>query len=152
MTDTIPPEALLAGYPDEMRRIAERLRAIVRASMPEAIEAVRPGWRLIGYDLPIGRRTTFFCFVIPEAKHVHLGFKYGVLMDDPDRRLQGKGITKEARWLTFRPGDAIDPPMLDALIREGARVAGLSRPERLMLALDREARPAAPDVAGPLED
>jgi hypothetical protein len=139
--ESIPPEALLAGYPDDMRRIAERLRAVVKATMPDAIEAVRPGWRLIGYDIPIGRRTSLFCFVIPEAKHVHLGFKHGVLMEDPDRRLEGKGVTKEARWLTFTPGDPIDVPTLDRLIREGARVAGLSRPERLMLALEREERP-----------
>src|SRR4029450_12247757 len=104
---------------DEMRRIAERLRVIVRATLPDAIEAVRPGWRLIGYDLPVGRRKTFFCFVIPEFEHVHLGFKHGVLMDDPDRLMQGKGITKEARWLTFTPGDPIDVPSIDRLIREG---------------------------------
>jgi hypothetical protein len=139
VSDTIPPEALLAGYPEEMRQIAERLRAIVTATMPDASEAVRPGWRLIGYDLPIGRRKTLFCFVIPEFEHVHLGFKRGVLMDDPDRLLQGKGITKEARWLTFKPGDVVDVPALDRLIREGARGAGLSRAERLTLALDREA-------------
>ena len=36
---------LLAGYPDPMIELAERLRAIVRRAVPDAIEAVRPGWR-----------------------------------------------------------------------------------------------------------
>ena len=33
---------------------------------PEGIERVRTGWRLIGYDLPVGRRTRYFAWVAPE--------------------------------------------------------------------------------------
>lgn len=138
--DPMPPEALLAGYPVPMRRIAERLRSVVRGELPEAVERVRIGWRLIAYDVPVtGRRTVFCCYVAPEPGHVHLGFQYGVFMRDVDELLRGRGITKQVRWLTFREGDPIVVPTLQALVREGARVARMSRGERLISVLDREA-------------
>jgi hypothetical protein len=136
--DAIPPELFLDGFPGPMRDIAEHLREIVRRTEPEALERVRTGWRLIGYDLPAGRRTVFFAFVIPEPVHVHLGFQYGSTMRDPERVLDGDGVTKRARWLTFRPTDPIDEPATEALIREGARVALMSPGERLAIAHDRE--------------
>lgn len=141
MQDTIPVEALLEGCADDMRRIAERLRAIVRATVPEAEERVRPGWRLIGYDIPVGRRRVFAIWVWAQPEHVHLGFQRGNLMADPDRRLEGRGITKLARWLTFAPGDEIHPAAVTPLILDCARIAGLSRAERAFLELDRDATP-----------
>ena len=138
MIDRLPPEAFLAGYPDPMRDIAERLRVIVRRAAPDAIEAVRPGWRLIGYDVPIGRRAAYFAWVSPEYEHVHLGFPHGVLMDDPGSRLSGAGVTLQARWLTFRPGDPIDAATCAELVREAARIAAMSRSERFARSLDRD--------------
>lgn len=131
--DSMPVEALLDGYPPPMREIAERLRSIVKRATPEAAERVRVGWRLVAYDLPIKRSGAFFAWVGPEAKHVHLGFPRGVLMNDPDRVLKGAGITKYARWLTFVPGDPTDEPTLAALVLEAARVAVV--PKSLGLAL-----------------
>jgi hypothetical protein len=143
--DGMPPEALLADYPAPMQAIAETLRAIVRDTLPDAAERVRIGWRLIAYDVPAGhRRTVFCCYVAPEPKHVHLGFQYGTFMRDDAGLLQGAGITRQVRWLTFRPGDPIDRPLLEGLIVEGARVARMTRGERLVSALDREAVSAGP--------
>ncbi len=137
--ETIPPEALLADYPEPMRRLADELRSIVRDALPDAVERVRIGWRLIAYDVPVARRrTAFCCYVAPEPKHVHIGFQYGVFMRDDDGVLEGAGVTKQVRWLTFRAGDAIDGPQVAALVHEGARVARLTRGERLISALDRE--------------
>lgn len=141
--DVIPPEALLEPFPEPMREIAQRLRSVVRRAVPEAIEAVRPGWRLIGYDVPAGRRTAYFAYVAPEHGHVHLGFEHGVLMDDPAGVLLGRGVTRQVRWLTFRPGDVLDPPLLDALVREAARVALLTRAERFARLVDLETRGSA---------
>jgi hypothetical protein len=137
--DGMPPEALLADYPEPMRRIAEELQSIVRDTLPDAIERVRVGWRLIAYDIAAGhRRTVFCCYVAPEPKHVHLGFQYGVFMNDDRGMLDGEGVTRQVRWLTFRPGDPIDAPVLAGLIREGARVAAMTRGERLLSAIDRD--------------
>ncbi|HEU4571221.1 MAG TPA: DUF1801 domain-containing protein [Candidatus Limnocylindrales bacterium] len=124
--ETVPPEVLLDACPEPLRRLAEELRDAVRATIPEAIERVRPGWRLIGYDVPVDRgRTRYFCFVLPEPRHVHLGFEYGALMADLDGLLEGAGVTKRVRWLTFRPGDRIDPAAVAPLIREAADAATL---------------------------
>ncbi len=137
----MPPEALLAGYPPPMRDIAEALRVIVRRAVPDAVEAVRPGWRLIGYDVPAGRRRAYFCWVAPEPGHVHLGFEYGIFMADRDGVLLGAGITRKVRWVTLREADPIPEAQLVDLVREAARVALLSRSERLMSVLDRDAAP-----------
>jgi hypothetical protein len=139
--DPIPPEALLERHPPPMRAIAERLRNVVREAFPDAIERVRSGWGLIGYDLPVGRRTAYFAWVWPEGEHVHLGFQQGWAMRDPHRVLQGRGITKQVRWLTFVPGDRIDAAQCAALLREAAAVATMTRGERLLRAMDAEDDP-----------
>jgi len=137
--EPIPPEALLADYPPPIRDIGEWLRGVVRRATPGAIERVRPGWRLIGYDIPNGRRTTYFAMIWAEPIHVHLGFQQGVLMADPDRRLEGRGITKQVRWLTLVPGRSRPTEsVLAGLVREAARVATLTRGERLAIAMTRE--------------
>lgn len=132
--DPIPPEALLAPYPASMRAIARRLQRLVRRTFPDAIERVRPGWHLIGYDLPGDGRTVYFAYIAPEAEHVHLGFEHGWAMRDPECLLKGEGITKQVRWLTFRPGDAIDQRGCAVLLREAATVAAMSRGERSLRA------------------
>jgi hypothetical protein len=139
VTDSIPPEAFLAAYPEPMQVIAETLRALLRRTVPEAVERVRLGWRLIGYDLPVGRRSVFFAYVAPEPAHVHLGFQVGTLMADPGRLLKGAHLRlKKVRYLTFEAGQPIPEQTLVELIGEAARIAGLSRPERLGLELDRD--------------
>jgi hypothetical protein len=136
--DPIPPEAFLAAYPDPMRAIAEQLRAVVRQAVPEAIERVRPGWRLIGYDVPGRGKAVYFCYVAPEPEHVHLGFEHGVLMRDDEGVLLGAGITRQVRWVTVRAGDSIPTRRYEALVVEAARIALLTRGERLAIAVDRE--------------
>ena len=136
--DPFPPEALLDDFPPPMQAIAHRLRAIVRTAIPDVVERVRPGWRLIGYDLPIARRNVYFAWIAPEVAHVHLGFPVGWAMRDPLGELQGAGITKRARWLTFRDGDWIDAERCAALVREAALVARMGRDERLLRSMDRE--------------
>jgi hypothetical protein len=134
--DPIPPEALLDRYPEPMRAIAERLRSIVLDTYPDVIERVRSGWQLIGYDLPMGRRSVYFAWVWPEGEHVHLGFQQGWAMRDPHGVLHGRGITKRVRWLTFVPGDPIDRARCRELLREAAIVATMTRGERELRAMD----------------
>ena len=141
--DGLPPEAFLAGYTDEIRALAEQLRAVVRRAAPDAIERVRLGWRLIGYDLPVGRRTVYFAWVAPEPIHVHVGWQHGIFMADPDRMLEGAHLKlRKVRFTTFRPGDTIPEEALVELTRDAARLAAMSREERLALALDRDWAPA----------
>lgn len=124
--EPVPPELFLAGYSVEIRRIAERLREVVREAVPEAIERVRTGWRLIGYDVPAGRRTRYFAFVAPEPEHVHLGFEHGIWMTDPDGILLGAHLDlRKVRFVTYQPGDAIPADVLGRYTREAADLAAL---------------------------
>jgi hypothetical protein len=139
--ELVPATAFLDPYPPHIREIAERLRSIVLGEEPDAIERVRSGWRLIGYDLPVGRRTVYFAFVAPEPGHVHLGFEHGIFMNDPDRRMRGAHLKlRKVRYLTLRSMDDVDDAAFRSLVREAARIARLSRDERLAIAADREAR------------
>ena len=125
--ETIPVEVLLADFSPGHAAIAERLRRVVLDAVPEAIERVRPGWRLIGYDLPSTRHGSFFAWIWPEPEHVHLGFPRGILMDDPEGVMRGNGITKAARWLTYEVGGDVDEELATALVLEAARVAVMPR-------------------------
>jgi hypothetical protein len=137
--ESLPPELFLESYPPAIRDAAERLRAIVRRAVPDVIERVRPGWRLIGYDIPVGRRFRYFAWVAPEPIHVHLGFEVGTLMADPEGVLQGAHLKlKKVRFLTFRAGDRIPEATLIGLTREASRIAAMSREERLSMVLDRD--------------
>jgi hypothetical protein len=130
--DSIPPEAFLEPYPPPIRALAEELRGIVRRALPDAIERVRPGWHLIGYDVPGERKPVYAAFIAPEPVHVHLGFEHGWAMQDPRGVLQGEGVTKQVRWLVWEPGEPIDHEAAIDLLREAALVARLPRAERLL--------------------
>src|SRR5688572_3155019 len=122
--EPIPPELFLEGFPPGIRKTAERLCAVVRRAVPNAIERVRPGWRLIGYEVPVGKRSKYFAFVAPEVQHVHLGFEYGIWMGDPAGLLRGAHLNlRKVRFMTYQPGDRIQASTLVAYVREAAALA-----------------------------
>ena len=133
------PDELLAQYAPIRRETADALRVVVKRTIPDAIERVRPGWGLIGYDVPVRRRTAYFAFVWAEPEHVHLGFEHGYAMEDPDGLLGGHFL-KKVRFVTLTRPDEIAEETLAPLIREAARVASMTRIERVALLLDREDR------------
>lgn len=122
---SMPVEVFLAGYSPKHQAIANRLRSIIRATIPEVTERVRVGWRVVGIDLRVGRRTGFIAWIFPEREHVHLGFPQGVLLADPTGRLEGDGITKRARWLTYTSVEEIDEAEAVELVRAAAGVLEL---------------------------
>ena len=137
--EQIPADAFLAAYPDGIRVAADALRALVRRAVPDVVERVRPGWRLIGYEVPVGRRSRYFAYVAPEPHHVHLGFEYGVWMSDPHRLLEGAHLRlRKVRYVTYPPGRLAPDRRLVELTREAARIAAMSSRERMSLLLDRD--------------
>ena len=137
MTEKIPIEAFLESYPEPIRIAANRLRALVLQVEPDAIERIRVGWRIIGYDVRVGLRTRYFAWIGPEPKHVHIGFQHGVLMADPNRHLRGAHLRlKNVRYLTFTAADQIDEREVLDFIREAVRINTLSRAEQQGLAAE----------------
>ncbi len=129
-------ESFLADYPPRIARQAQALRRMVLKAVPSAIERLRPGWRLIGYDLPISRHGTYFAWVWPETEHVHVGWQAGTLMNDPNHVLRGAHLKlKKVRYLTFEPGEKITPKVVIDLTREAARISSMSRGERQLLSM-----------------
>jgi hypothetical protein len=141
MSEFVPPEALIDDLPLRLQVIAERLRVLVLGAEPGAIERVRAGWNVIGYDVPTRRGSAFFAWLMPQRQHVHLGFRQGVLLDDPDGLLGGDA--KLARWVTLQAGDEVDEVGLASLVREAARIARLSPAERRAHAEDRSLQEGA---------
>ena len=123
-----PPEIFLSDYSPEIQAVANALRGAVMTAVPDAIERVRIGWRLIGYDVPAGRRTRYFAFVAPEPGHVHLGFEYGIWMSDPEHLLHGAELKlRKVRYFTFEPGDPIPDDVVARYVEEAAGLAVLRR-------------------------
>jgi hypothetical protein len=131
-------EDFLAFYPPRIVSQVEALRKLVLRAVPSAVERLRPGWKLIGYDLPITRHGTYFCWIWPQTEHVHVGWETGTLMSDPHRLLQGAHLRlKKVRYLTYPPGARIPARVVIDFTREAARIASMSRAERLLLAASR---------------
>ena len=143
-----PIDRFLAEYPDAIQSIAGELRTLVRRSVSDSIERLRPGWRLIGYNVPVRRGQRYFAYVAPEVQHIHLGFEYGTLLDDPERLLHGSELRlRQVRYLTFRPGEQLPREAIVELIRGAARVAAMTRAERSSLALVRALSSGSPTPA-----
>lgn len=118
--ETPSPEAFLAAYAPHVRDLAQGLRGLVAESAPGAVERVVVGWQLIGYRVPDGQRSRYFCFIAPLADAVRLGFEYGVQLGD-QAVLEGDGT--QVRYVTVRTLEEIDAGRLAPLIAEAAMVA-----------------------------
>ena len=141
--DIPSPDALLATMPEIRSATAQRLRALIGRHFPDATEALRPGWRVITYRLPTGRgrATAQFAWVMVEPVHVHLGFTWGVFMDDPEGILEGREL-RQVRWVTLTTPDEHADADLLRWLEEAAQLARLGRAGRLAWSFDRE-----PDAA-----
>jgi len=115
----LTPDEILLHHSPQVRDLAERLRKLIKAAVPEAVEAAYPGWHAIGY-----RHSTsgYFCGIFPQDETIDLAFEYGVLLPDPHGLLHGGG--KQVRYVHLSGEDAIPELPLRDLIE-----AALSLPE-----------------------
>ncbi|MCB9687068.1 MAG: DUF1801 domain-containing protein [Alphaproteobacteria bacterium] len=106
------PEELFYGFPEPVPAVCWKLRDIVLEEAPDAVEAVRPRWKLLGFDLD-----QYFCAVAPQRDHARILFEHGIELDDPDGKLQGSG--SQVRYLRYDSPDDVD----EALVRDFVRKA-----------------------------
>ena len=148
MTDELPAEFLLDGFPPAIRETGMALRALIFATAPGTAETVRPGWRWIAYSLPEKGKVRNFAWIGPERKHIHLGFEHGTLLADPSGLLQGaQERLKKFRYFTFEPSIDIDEAILVDYIERAAQLAVMPSAARRALA-----ETAAEPVTGTLGD
>ena len=131
------PEQFLAAFPPEIQALANELRSLVKATLPNVVEAVYPGWKLIGYRVKEADKSHYMGFVAPLPDRVVLGFEYGVLLSDPHGLLEGDG--KQVRQVVIKRRIDIQPKALAALIAEAAQIAVTPKSKLLSLLLEREA-------------
>ena len=149
MSDALPAQFLLDGFPPAIRETGLALRRLIFLTVPDAAETVRPGWRWIAYSLPDGRRVRNFAWIGPERKHIHLGFEHGTLLSDPERLLHGaEERLRKFRYFTFEPQIDIDEAILVDFIQRAADLAVLPPATRRAIAeagLEPVDRPPIPD-------
>jgi hypothetical protein len=133
----ITPEVFLTQFNPEIQALANRLRTLVKDALPDVIERVYPGWKLIGYRNNVNGKEIYIGFVFPALDRVVLGFEWGVLLNDPNSVLEGNG--SQVRQFTVRQEKDIRPKLFKAFIIEAARMASLSKAEKTKLLLSREA-------------
>ena len=117
---TTSVEDILASHTPPVRLLVERLREIIRQTVPEASESAHPVWHSISYNHPRGG---YFCGIFPFQERVDLAFEFGVLLPDPEGLLVGNG--KQVRYLRFKDEGDIREEALKALLQ-----AAIDLPER----------------------
>ncbi len=133
--DDVPAEFLLDTFPPGIRDTGRALRALILATVPGTVEAVRSGWRWIAYSLPEKGRVRNYAWIGPERKHIHLGFEHGTLLADPEHILHGaEEKLRKFRYLTFEPEIDVDEAILADYLRRAAELAVMPSGARRALA------------------
>lgn len=114
-------EKYLEQFPPHVRQCAEELRLLISDVIPNHIERVYKGWKLIGYRVKNGSKSFYFAFIYPTDEKVALGFEYGVLLHDPDKLLSGTG--NQVRQIVFQKKNEIKKKQIVPLILEAAAIA-----------------------------
>lgn len=96
-SSTTTVDSVLDEHTPHVREIVERLRAIIREAVPEAVESANAVWHSLSYKHP---ESGYFCGIFPQANRVDVAFEFGVLLPDPEGVLEGAG--KQVRYLRWR--------------------------------------------------
>lgn len=109
-----PVDEFFAGYPPEIQAISRALRAMVRATVPDAIEIPVTHQDHVSYALTAYPRYTIV-YICPLPTYVRLGFMFGGTLPDPEHLLEGTG--KRLRHNKVRTLAAAQNPALADLVR-----------------------------------
>ena len=104
--------------------VLRRLRALVLADKPDAVEVSRPGDKAVSWGWGPKKMSEAYVYALPYKNHVNLGFYQGAGLPDPNGLLKGTG--KALRHTSLKSVDETENPALPALIaaaREERRAA-----------------------------
>jgi hypothetical protein len=119
-TPAITPDDLLAPLPAATRRLANRIRAIVRRAVPTLTERALPGWRAIAFR---DEQAGHVCALFPFGPEIRLYIEYGARLDDPDGLL--RGTMKRGRYVAFRTTRDVRVRALTGLVRRAVMLQSL---------------------------
>ena len=109
---------LLDDVPDDaaphVRPVAEALRAVILAQLPDAVEVVRLGDRAASYGVGERKMIESHAYVQAHRDRVNLGFWHGAALPDPAGLLEGTG--KTLRHVKVRTVGQAEAPAVAALI------------------------------------
>ena len=115
-------ERLLAEHTPDLQAIARALRATIRRELPDAVEQVDFGNKLIAFGRSMKMRGLLFA-IIAHRSWVNLQVADGAILPDPDGIVEGTG--KRIRHVKIRSVAAASSGPVVAVIR--AQLA--ARPE-----------------------
>jgi hypothetical protein len=107
-------DELMAECEPAMRPIASRLRTIIFEVDAAAVEVVRLGDRAATYGVGPRKMREGYCYVLPHARWVNLGFYQGADLPDPDGLLEGTGA--KLRHVKLGSLEAAERPAVRALV------------------------------------
>lgn len=115
-TGDAPVQAWIAAAPGWKRPLAERLDALIVATVPEVRKAVKWNSPLYGID---GETwfLSFHCF----ARYLKLAFFRGTSLDPVP---PGASRTPETRYLDIREQDPLDEALIARWIAQASRLPG----------------------------
>lgn len=99
-----------------VRAILKVLRALVKSSVPGAVEGMK--WGAPVYSTPGGEP---FAYLYGAKDHANLGFLRGVELNDPEKLLVGKG--KSGRHIKIDSDTDMSEKKIWNLLRESAELA-----------------------------
>ena len=110
---SVTADQLLARHTPGVRSVANRLRNLVKQSVPDIEEKTYQGAHGIGYQHP---RAGSVCGIFPQESSVKLGFERGSVLQDPDLLLEGSGTL--VRFISIRASGSIPVEAIARFLRE----------------------------------
>ena len=113
-------DARIAALGDWRGETLARLRALIGAADPEAVESVK--WRKPSSPLgvPVWEHDGILCTGETYRDKVKLTFAHGALLEDPSGLFNSSLEGNTRRAIDIREGDSIDEAALKALVRAAA--------------------------------
>lgn len=108
-------DKVLERHTPAVRKIAMKLRDLVRKAAPKAEERVHIGWHNVAWYV-----NGMFCYVQPQREWVNIGWPRGTELDDADGLLEGSG--KGMRHVKVRPEERLPAASLTRMVKAAYRL------------------------------
>lgn len=108
----------------DVRGMTEEARKLVKRLIPDAVEKVHPGWKVVAYSFTDGMKDAI-CAVAPLQNRININFFRGSELSDPAGLLEGSG--KRSRHVKITDKNILGSKDLADLIATGAAIARLER-------------------------